>query len=198
MKFQHFVGSIAILATLAFSSGRSLADTVCPTELEPLIGQMLPDLPSYINRSLARSRISDNSIASSTVLVAGNPEFEPIPLSQDTPENVHQVFMTTLERTYTDRESIELQHFHWLFLVRGEDGWWLVTMFSSLGSYPDRGIVTPPEDSSQGAVAAGIRMWLRDCRARSGTVASRQSPVISRQLLAISKCLTFTPECPNR
>lgn len=145
------------------------ADT-CPTEIEPLVRAMLPELPGYINRILRRSRtVTDprgDRAPASYVLLAGQPDFEPLPLNRTPPEGVQQVFLTTLERTYGDRQYQELQYFHWFFLSQNAEGWWLVSAFSSLGGYPESGVVTPPRESSQGAVARAVQTWLRDCRAR--------------------------------
>ena len=60
---------------------------------------------------------------------------------------------------------MELQQFHWLFLAKAENGWWMVMMFSRTGSDPKQNPPTPPQDSSHGVVAQGIKIWLRDCRA---------------------------------
>ncbi|MCC5899212.1 MAG: hypothetical protein JJU32_15025 [Phormidium sp. BM_Day4_Bin.17] len=139
----------------------------CPTALEPLIEEMLPELPGYMNRVLRRSqRVQAPRNNRTTVLVAGNPEFEPLPLDEPIPEGVEQVFITTLERTPHEDTSVKLQHFHWLFLSQNEEGWWLVSLFSSLGDYPEPGIVSPPRESSQGAVGQAVQTWLRDCRFR--------------------------------
>ncbi|MGC9503785.1 hypothetical protein [Baaleninema sp.] len=166
MKSRRWRGSIELLGVLAalFLSGdRTLAETSCPRDLEPLIDRMLPELPGYINRVTARSRGTDDP--HSTVIVVGRPEFQEIELDRTPPENVHQVFITTLERTYTPNRIHHLQHFHWLFLTQAENGdWWLVTIFSSLDTASDN-IVTPPRETSSSAIASGIRNWLRDCRA---------------------------------
>jgi hypothetical protein len=153
----------------------------CPTELEPLVEAMLPELPGYINRELLRSRsaagvampTNQDPNASSYTLFAGQPEFEPLPLGtarsaidmEENPEAaVRQVFITTLERTYIHSELLEFQGYHWLFLTQTPRGWRLVLIFSSWGSYPADGTTTPPQDSSNSAVGQGIRTWLRDCQ----------------------------------
>jgi len=158
----------------------------CPTELEPLVEALLPELPGYINRELQRSRSAvgvasrsmDDPDASSYLLLAGRPEFEPLPpgtarstLSPEDNANseVYQAFITTLERTYIDNNVLEFQGYHWLFLTPASSGWRLVTIFSSWGSYPDDGRTTPPQNSSNSAMGQGIRTWLRDCRSVSRT-----------------------------
>lgn len=153
----------------------------CPTELEPLVESMLPELPGYINRELQRSHLTtlerslhrNDPNAFSSILFAGQPEFEPLPpgtarseigIEENPEEEVFQAFITTLERTYINNEILEFQGYHWLFLTPTASGWRLVLMFSSWGSYPADGKTTPPQDSSNSAVGQGIRKWLRDCR----------------------------------
>lgn len=150
----------------------------CSTEnLEILTNQLLRDLPSYANRASQRARIlSRVGDVFSYMLVAGKPDFRPLPLNPggygysqktskaDSPE-VNQVFFTTLERIYTGGKAVELQQFHWLFLTKSQTGWRMVMMFSQTGSYPVKEAPTPPRDSSNGVVAQGVKTWLRDCRA---------------------------------
>ncbi|MBW4493244.1 MAG: hypothetical protein KME26_09195 [Oscillatoria princeps RMCB-10] len=158
---------------------------VCPKDLETLIQPLLRDLPSYANRVIQRSRLRGLNYESSYVLLAGRPEFEPLPLgpgrsepaisspsgekpagrSEDDPR---QVFITTLERNYSSGQAVQLQHYHWLFLTKTESGWRLAMMFSRLGTYPAGNPPLPPRDNSNGAIAQAISTWLRDCRA--GTV----------------------------
>ncbi|WP_243147613.1 hypothetical protein [Scytonema sp. UIC 10036] len=145
--------------------------------LEALITQMLRDLPSYANRASQRSRrLSRKNEAFSYIVVAGKPEFEPLPLNpseytrdslRTKSEGVEQVFFTTLERQYINGKAIQLQEFHWLFLTKAKDSWLFVMMFSQIGSYPKNQPPTPPRDSSNGVIAQGISNWLRDCRAES-------------------------------
>lgn len=153
----------------------------CPIELEPLVEAMLPELPGYINRELQRSRsaalggsrsIGDPNASTSTIL-AGRPEFEPlppgtarstIPMDTNPEEAVYQAFITTLERTYINDRILEFQGYHWLFLTQSPSGWRLVLVFSSWGSSPTDGTTTPPQDSTNSAVGQGVSTWLRDCR----------------------------------
>ncbi|MEC4813718.1 MAG: hypothetical protein SAK29_10680 [Scytonema sp. PMC 1069.18] len=145
--------------------------------LETLTKQFLQDLPSYANRASQRARrLNRMTDVFSYMVVAGRPEFERLPLNPGdytrdklttVSEEVEQVFFTTLERRYTAGKAIELQLFHWLFLTRTKSGWQFVMMFSQIGSYPKNEPPTPPQDSSNGIVAQGIKAWLRDCRAGS-------------------------------
>ncbi len=145
--------------------------------LEILITQLLQDLPSYTNRVSQRARrLSRSSDVYSYMLVAGRPEFTPLPLnleeysadaSKSAASGVKQVFFTTLERQYIGKKAVELQEFHWLLLTNTKSGWRLVMMFSQIGSHSTQQPLSPPRDSSNGTVAQGVKTWLRDCQAGS-------------------------------
>lgn len=136
----------------------------CPRELPKLIERMLPDLPSYINRVRTRA-----GITKSYVVLAAQPEFEPLPLSLNpslsTPQTTQQVFFTTLIRRY-DRDRITyLQEYHWIFLTQIPHDWRFAMMYSTLGPYPAaRRPTSPPRNSSEGSVAQAIQDWLADCQ----------------------------------
>lgn len=140
----------------------------CPVAIEPLIEELLKDLPSYANREIQRNRSVSYAYEPTNVITAGNAEFEPLPLSpnQPIPEDPRQVFITTLERNEGTGKMVEVQHFHWLFLTKTQSGWRLALMFSSIGTSGENQPPLPPRESSQGAIAQAIRTWLRDCRAR--------------------------------
>ncbi|MBN3895506.1 MAG: hypothetical protein HWQ41_09620 [Nostoc sp. NOS(2021)] len=145
--------------------------------LETLTTQLLQDLPSYTNRASQRARrLSRSSDVYSYMLVAGRPEFTPLPLnleeySADAPKSaasgVEQVFFTTLDRQYIGKKAVELQEFHWLLLTKTKSGWRLVMMFSQTGSHSAPQPLSPPRDSSNGTIAQGVKAWLRDCQAGS-------------------------------
>lgn len=161
-------------STLAAADRPIRPATTCPTDLQTLTALLLRDLPSYTNRVTQRSFTNLDSPANRPgyLLLAGRPEFEPLSLGPGeylpTPNTVpQQVFFTTLERQYVDNRSIDLQHYHWVFLIQESNGWWLVTMRSQLSDLPANQPPTPPEDTSQGAIAQAIRLWLRDCRSEA-------------------------------
>ncbi|MEA5599860.1 hypothetical protein [Nostoc sp. UHCC 0252] len=154
------------------------AKSLCSEQnLETLTTQLLQDLPSYTNRASQRARrLSRSSDIYSYMLVAGRPEFTPLPLnleeysadgSKSSASGVEQVFFTTLERQYIGNKAVELQEFHRLLLTKTTTGWRLVMMFSQIGSYSGEQPVSPPRDSSKGTVAQGVNTWLRDCQAGS-------------------------------
>lgn len=146
----------------------------CPEAVETLVTGLVRDLPSYANRIARRQLgVNDTLAGFGTVLVAGRAEFEPLDISDRlfdsglyNPDEIQQVFFTTLERQYTETEQVLMQQFHWLFLTQADDGWRLVLMFSRLGVVGDeRRPPTPPEESSNGIIGQAVRLWLRDCRA---------------------------------
>lgn len=148
----------------------------CPQELDVLVTGLLRDLPSYANRVASRHlgrRAEQGGFG--TLLVAGRAEFEPLELGErsqaslDAAPDVQQVFFTTLERQYIGTQAVTVQQFHWLFVTPGEEGWYPVMLFSRLGQTTpssDRP-PSPPQEASNGVVGQGIRLWLRDCRARA-------------------------------
>lgn len=151
--------------------------------LEALTTQLLQDLPNYANRASQRARrLSRATDVYSYMVVAGRPEFTPLPLDpsgytadsvKTASEKVEQVFFTTLERQYTAGKPFQLQQFHWLFLTKTKSDWRFVMMFSQIGSFPKNQPPTPPRDSSDGIVAQAVVAWLRDCQAGSVRVRSR-------------------------
>ncbi|MEH2208000.1 MAG: hypothetical protein V7K53_28660 [Nostoc sp.] len=158
-----------------FNSG---AKSLCSEQnLETLTIQLLQKLPSYTNRASQRARrLTRSSQVYSYMLVAGRPEFIPLPLnleeysadaSKSAASGVEQVFFTTLERQYIGKKVVELQQFHWLLLTKTKSGWQLVMMFSQAGSHSQQQPLSPPRDSSNGTVAQGVKAWLRDCEAGS-------------------------------
>jgi hypothetical protein len=145
--------------------------------LETLTTKLLQDLPSYTNRVSQRARrLSRSSDVYSYILLAGRPEFTPLPLnleeysadaSKSAASDVEQAFFTTLERQYIGKKVVELQQFHWLLLTKTKSGWQLVMMFSQIGSHSAQQPLSPPRDSSNGTVAQAVKAWLRDCQAGS-------------------------------
>lgn len=165
-------GSIAAFAALSRTPS---ARRVCPAEVEPLTMLMLRDLPGYANRVIVRTRTRYTAISSlNSIITAGRPEFEPLPLTSGTSSivpdsrnasDLRQVFITTLERQNVAGTVIELQQFHWLFLTRTESGWRLAFMFTRTGATSVGQPITPPRESSQGVIGQAVRTWLRDCNA---------------------------------
>jgi len=155
--------SVVILADAAVSS-------TCPEDFTTLMNQLQQALPSYANRAIQRQRLPGRSLRpNSYVLVASRPDFEPLPLMASSPRlnppdpTLHQAFITTLERHYRINGSNRLQQHHWLFFAQTRRGWRLAMMFSQDQLTDDRTLISPPRETSQGAIASGIRQWLRSC-----------------------------------
>lgn len=157
---------IALTIALPPIPVQSAPRIACPIEIEPLITAMLPDLPGYANRAAVRERLTRTQ--KSSVIMAGRPEFEPLPLNSDRKPDptVKQVFITTLEREIVGGKAVQLQQFHWLFLTRTQQGWQLPLMFTQIGTTQPGQPITPPRDSRDGAIGQGIQLWLRDCDQR--------------------------------
>lgn len=148
--------------------------TDCPSSLQRLMPALLRDLPSYANRVSQRAYTDHRTTeVPGYVLIAGRPEYEPLPLASNsftsTQADVQQVFFTTLERQYLSGQAFRLQHYHWLFLTQTQNGWRFVLMLSSIGNAANSTTAdeppTPPQDSSQGVIAQAVRLWLQDCEA---------------------------------
>jgi hypothetical protein len=184
LVIENSVTNSALSQTLTSSPQTNRGEKFACNEqnLETLTTQLLRDLPSYANRASQRGRrLRRSKDVYSYMLLAGRPEFQPLPLNpasnsidkQKSAEEVKQVFFSTLARQYIDGQAIELQEFHWLLLTKTQLGWRLVLMFTQTGDYPKQQPPTPPRDSSNGTVAQGVQAWLRDCQAGSVRIRGR-------------------------
>lgn len=140
----------------------------CPDNLPDLTEKLLNDLPAYTNRVIQRSRLSNNPTGNLYIIVAGKPEFEPLPLIEKQyqsvfPNSTQQVFFTTLERHYRTNQAVTYQSHYWLFLTKKEDKWYLVRVLGALVSLEEESVPLPPTDVTKGAIGQGISLWLRDC-----------------------------------
>jgi hypothetical protein len=165
-------------APIAPAQAAGHSPATCPTAFEPMIAQLLKDLPHYANRLTVKSRKLGGPPPGNYVMVMGPPDFGALPLAdRDSPQpattqpNLHQVFFTSLERQYSTNRITPLQGFHWSIWAQSSTGWQLVTLRSQLGSgpiasskdaIPDR-ILVPPKEADYSPIAEGIRLWLRDC-----------------------------------
>jgi hypothetical protein len=171
-------GFCLLTPSTALSVAPSIAkQPICsPQTLESLTTNLLRDLPNYANRASQRSRrLARKTDIFSYVILAGKPEFTPLPLKNNsyTPESqqtispgVEQVFFTTLERQYVAGKVVEFQEFHWLLLTKAASGWRRVMMFSQTGSSQAEKMPTPPRESSNGYIGQAVDTWLRDCQAK--------------------------------
>ncbi|MBW4527339.1 MAG: hypothetical protein KME18_19495 [Phormidium tanganyikae FI6-MK23] len=156
---------ITIAANLLPISPVQAARIACPTEVEPTIQAMLRDLPGYANRIAVRSRIRNSRSSRNSVILAGRPEFTPLPLNSDRPSDptLKQAFITTLEREIVSGKAIDIQQFHWLFLTRNLEGWQLALMFTRIGTTTPNQPITPPIESREGVIGQAVQQWLNDC-----------------------------------
>ena len=167
--------SLAHLSLGSHTKSGLTTSEACPDDLEILISLMIKDLPNYANRVIQRSRSLERTDDDSRyVVLAGNPEFEPLTLGpgQYNPnatvveeEQPQQVFLTTLERQYIGAKALESQSFHWLFLTQTSDGWRLAMMFTQIGYSSLEHPPMPPQESSNWIIGQAVNLWLRDCRA---------------------------------
>ncbi|AIE74949.1 MULTISPECIES: hypothetical protein [unclassified Synechocystis] len=175
---QFYLPAIGIALMLFASLGLSSAQARnsrspngghCQQPLTELMPPLLEALPSYTNRVMQRSQIGGVPLRT-YILIAGNADFEPLALAQQqwqtaVPDTTKQVFFTTLERSYTDQRAIASQNFYWAFFVQTEQGWQLALLYQQLGGSSTDQPTSPRRDASTGAIAQGIRLWLRDCQA---------------------------------
>lgn len=170
---------LGVFAYLPANAQKQPVSSCAKQDIETLTTQLLKDLPSYTNRVTQRSRRLQRAVdIYSYVLLAGKPEFAPLslgpgvyaPTEPNSSQELQQVFITTLERQYTAGKLVQLQQYHWLFFTRTNSGWRLAFSFSRTGNYPNTQPPTPPRESSNGAIAQAVRIWLRDCQA--GTLRS--------------------------
>lgn len=140
----------------------------CPTQIQPLAELLVRDLPSYANRAALKNQTRSAVAQMSQVILASPAELEPLtqPIqAQKADPNLHQLFITTLERQTFNRTIAEFQQYHWLFLVQTRQGWQLSQSFTRISAYPLTQKVTPTRESSQSTTAQAIKTWLRDCQA---------------------------------
>ncbi|HEY9807216.1 MAG TPA: hypothetical protein V6D04_11650 [Candidatus Obscuribacterales bacterium] len=155
----------------------------CPADLESLTALLVRDLPSYANRIYQRSRPQvrtrlprgKTAHVPNYVIVAGRADVNPLNLGPgiytppepgSEPKEPDQVFLTTLERQYTFADQpVQLQQFHWLFLVQTPSGWRLAMAYSRFSSYPPGSPPSPPRETSNAVLGQAVHTWLDDCRA---------------------------------
>jgi hypothetical protein len=155
-----------LISSPALSSG--LPKAICPQTVEPLAQLLVRDLPGYANRATIKGRSRSQSKELPHVVIASQPEVEPLEIPNvKLDSNLHQLFITTLERQTLGDRMYEFQQYHWLFLAKTRVGWRLAQSFSRTSRYPQDEQMTAIRNSSQGAIAQGIKTWLRDCNAGS-------------------------------
>jgi hypothetical protein len=154
----------------------------CPFFLRPLVDRMMLDLPTYTNRAI-QQQATTPGVARTYVLVAGQAAYRHIDINpkvvdtqwlnqaqQAEPGEVRQLFLTTLERRYSDTGWVTYQGYHWAFFELPDRAidhqWQLLGLISQTGPYPNPALMPtyPAIDATQSPLAFAIRHWLYDCR----------------------------------
>ena len=163
----------AQIATAENKSNRA-KNLACPQNIEDLATLLTRDISEYGNRVIQKTRIHSRKLDffSTYIVTAGKPEIEPISFkpfqssNDNLPDDVQQIFFTSLERQYSKRQTIiETQNYHWLILTQTSDGWTLVMAFTKFG-YPhgDKFVISPRRDTTNGIIGQAVKLWLKDCR----------------------------------
>ncbi len=152
------------------------ASPACTHPLSEFIPALLADLPSYTNRAALR-QLKPRQSLTQYLLLAGNPEYQPLPLSRQQwepskPDTTQQVFFSTFEHHYDQDQRRRQQNFYWAFFVETPKGWELTLLYEQPALSPNLNFkfLRPPQagtrrEVSQMPIGQGIALWLRDCRA---------------------------------
>ena len=144
----------------------SCEDKDCLATADSVLNSLLPALPSYTNRVLQRSPEVGLGEKSSYMISAKGLTQPPFSLETELtePETLSSLYLMTWERQYHRQTIFSVQRYHWLFLRQTPEGWEVVKLFSQSGPYPGYKLFPEPMDTTQGAMAEAIRLWLRDCQ----------------------------------
>ena len=161
---------LALPIEVAENAGESQETFSCPEDLETLTSLLLQDLPAYGNRVIQRTQdINQAAGIENYLITASEAELEPLGLPRLQYDRIddrdpEQVFFTVLERQYIDREIVEIETYHWLFLTQTDSGWRSVMLFSRFGN-SEENPPSPPRETTNGIIGQSVQLWLRDCRA---------------------------------
>lgn len=141
----------------------------CFVTVDPIISPLIQALPGYTNRVLQRSPEVGLGEKSSYMILAQSLTQAPFSLKTELvdKENLSSVYIMTLERRYRNQIAINVKRYHWLFLDHTTNGWEVVKLFSQSDSYPGYKLFPEPMDTTKGAMAEAIRLWLRDCQTQN-------------------------------
>jgi hypothetical protein len=148
----------------------------CPDDVKDLTALLLKDLPAYSNRVIQRTQdLNQRAGIENYIITASEGEFEPLNLprlqyDQIDNQDPEQIFFTLLERQYINRQIVDIETYHWLFLTKTDSGWRTVILFSRFGNSAENQPPAPPRETTDGIIGRGVQLWLRDCRA--GTIRS--------------------------
>lgn len=136
----------------------------CLSSVDGIIKPLVQALPSYTNRVLQRSPEVGLGEKSGYVISAKGLTQAPFTLSTELVDqnNLSSIYLVTRERRYRNQKVFNVQRYHWLFLRHTPQGWEVVKLFSQSGPYPGYKLFPQPMDTTKGAMAEAIRLWLRD------------------------------------
>jgi hypothetical protein len=159
---------------LAQNKNNPSNNLTCPQDITNLASLLTRDISEYGNRIIQRSRIYSHKLDlfHTYIVTAGKVETKPLAFNQyqpspgSIPDDVEQIFFTSLERQYSpsNRTIIETQNYHWLIMTKIQDRWKLVMALTKFGyPYQDKFITSPPRDTTNGIIGQAVKQWLKDC-----------------------------------
>ncbi len=136
----------------------------CFVDHHDLVESLVDALPSYTNRVLQHSPDRGLGEKSGYMIEAQQLKKPPFSLNHQSVESdeLFSVYLMTIERRYDRQAVFNVKRYHLLFLRDTPQGWELVRLFSQSGSYPGSKLFPDPMETSKGAMAKAIRLWLRD------------------------------------
>lgn len=169
---SNFLLGAKILA--AQSAKIEKSDRQCPQELVDLANLMTSNISNYGNRVIQKSSVYSHKLdfLPTYIVTASEAEIKAVSgnrftsATNDIPDNVPQIFFTTLERQYPNKQRmIEAQNYHWLILTQTDSGWKLVMALTRFG-YPqgDKWVISPPRDTTNSVIGQAVNLWLKDCQ----------------------------------
>ncbi len=142
-------------------------DQDCIIAVDPIIAPLMQALPSYTNRVLQRSPEVGLGEKSGYIILAQDLTQAPFSIKTELTDkkNISSIYLMTWERRYRNQTVFNVKRYHWLFLRHTAQGWEVVKLFSQSGPYPGYKLFPDPMDTTKGAMAEAIRLWLRDYQA---------------------------------
>jgi hypothetical protein len=159
-------------AVAVSTSYPSCSEPGCLMTVDALINPLVQALPSYTNRVLQRSPEVGLGEKSGYVISATGLTQAPFVLNTELIDqnNLSSIYLVTRERRYRNQKVFNVKRYHWLFLRHTPHGWEVVKLFSQSGPYPGYKLFPEPMDTTKGAMAEAIRLWLRDCQSQKEVI----------------------------
>ena len=181
----NFLFNVSFKSKIAVAQSQDniLQNQFCPEDIADLANLLTSSISEYGNRVIQKTSMYSHKLDffHTYMITAGKPEIEPLsfkPFQSSTenhPQDVEQIFFTTLERQYSKNKTIiETQNYHWLIMTKTTEEWKLVMAFTKFG-YPqeDKFITSPPRDTTNGIIGQAVKLWLKDCH--YGTLRATQN-----------------------